>query len=243
MPWSIKKRDGQFCVVKDDGENEGCHDTEDEAKKQLAALYASENRTEPKAPIETRSATVGDVSFPERRIDVLAVPYGQEATVEYRGELWNESFERGSFDGVERRPNRIKAYRDHDPDPSRGASTRGLIGRVVSLSPDREDGLMGSVRIAKTPLGDETLTLADEGILGVSVGFAVRGRDQVLDRMTRQRKIRRAFLDHLAFPDNGAYEGAQVVGVRRERAKAAELPRLETPRLDEVVAWMESRRS
>jgi phage head maturation protease len=249
MPWRIEKRDDKFCVIKDDdGENEGCHETEEGAKRQMRALYSSENRAEQaerRAPIETRSATVGEVNYPERLIEVLAVPYEQEATVEYRGEFWRESFDRGAFDGVEQRRDRIKAYRDHDPNPSSssGASTSGLVGKIMSLHPDRAEGLMGSVKIAKTPLGDETLTLADEGILGVSVGFAVRGRDQILDRVERRRRIVRAFLDHLAFPDNGAYQGAQVVGVRSgERRTANNLPRLDTPRLDEVVAWMESRR-
>lgn len=247
IPWHIEKRDEKFCVIKDnDGENEGCHDTEDEAKKQLAALYASENRSDdnPRAPVESRSATVEDVNFPQRTIEVLAAPYDQEAVVEYRGEIWRETIERGAFDGVEKRPNRIKAFRDHAPGAHmQGTNRQGLIGRVTSFSPEREEGLVGKVRIAKTPLGDETLTLAGEGILGVSLGFAVRGRDQVFNRSQGTRRIRRAFVDHLAFPDNGAYEGAQVIDVRSERPKVKDLPKLLTPRLDEVVAWMESRRS
>jgi phage head maturation protease len=244
MPWRIEKRDDEFCVIKeDDGESEGCHPTREKAEAQLRALYASENRSESndRLPIETRSASVGGVDFPQRLIEVLAVPYEREATVEYRGELWQESFDRGSFAGVEMRANRIKAYRTHDPDPSGGASKTGLIGRTVELWPDREEGLVGSVKIAKTTLGDETLTLADEGLLDVSVGFGVRNRDQRLDRIAHRRRIQRAFLDHLAFPNDGAYPGAQVIGVRSQ-PKAADLPRLDTPRLDEVVAWMESRR-
>lgn len=43
MPWSIEKRDGKWCVIKDsDGTNEGCHDTEQEARDQQKALYADE---------------------------------------------------------------------------------------------------------------------------------------------------------------------------------------------------------
>jgi len=53
MPWSKVDGsevdacdDGQVAVVKDgDGSVEGCHDTEDEAEDQLAALNASEERT------------------------------------------------------------------------------------------------------------------------------------------------------------------------------------------------------
>jgi phage head maturation protease len=207
---------------------------------------ASENRA-PAAPIESRAATVGEVSFPQRTIEVLAVPYEQEALVEYRGELWMESFERGAFNGIQNRPadRKVKAYRDHAAGAhTRGTNTAGLIGEVTTFDPDRPDGLVGSVRIAPTPLGEETLTLANMGILGVSIGFGVRGSDQVLNRSQEppRRRIRRAFVDHLAFPDNGAYEGAQVIDVRRERQEAADLPKLETPRLDEVIAWLESRR-
>jgi phage head maturation protease len=245
VPWHIEKRDDEFCVIKDaDGKSAGCHPTEEKAKAQLAALYASENRApEPKAPVESRAASVEGVDFPQRTIEVLAVPYEQEAVVEYRGEIWRESFERGAFDGIEKRPNRVKAFRDHEAGAhAPGTSRSGLVGRVTSFAPDRDDGLVGVVKIARTPLGDETLSLADEGILGVSIGFGVRGSDQVLDRTEQRRRIRRAFVDHLAFPDDGAYEGAGVIDVRRERAPASELPKLETPRLDEIVAWMESRR-
>jgi phage head maturation protease len=244
MPWHIEKREDEYCVIKDaDGENEGCHPTEEKAKKQLAALYASENRAdEQRLPIEMRAASVGSVDFPHRMIDVLAVPYGREAVVEYRGEIWKESFDRGSFAGVETRAGKIKAYRDHDP---AGGGKSGLVGRAVALYPDREEGLVGAVHIAKTPLGDETLSLADEGILSVSIGFGVRGSDQVLDRASHRRRIGRAFLDHLAFPDSGAYEdaGAGIMSVRSKRQEAVDLPRLDTPLLDEVVAWMASRRS
>jgi phage head maturation protease len=246
MPWRIEKKGEEFCVIKeDDDENEGCHPTREKAEAQMRALYSSENREEipERAPIETRSATVGAVDYPQRTIEVIAVPYDQEALVEYRGELWRESFDRGSFDGVEKRPNRIKAYRDHDAgEMSSGAMKRGLVGKATALFPEREDGLMGKVRIAKTNLGDETLSLADEGVLGVSVGFAARPSDQVFNRSTMRRRIRKAFLDHIAFPDEGAYAGAQVVGVRTANQDPSGLPKLDTPRIDEVVAWLESRR-
>jgi len=45
MPWKIEQRDGQYCVIKeDDGDVEGCHETEELAKAQMAALYASEGK-------------------------------------------------------------------------------------------------------------------------------------------------------------------------------------------------------
>lgn len=243
MPWSIKERDGQFCVVKDDdGEVEGCHDTRDRAERQMRALYASEGSEgreaiaveTSRAPIETRAAALAGVDVSRREIEVVAVPYGGEAIVEYRGELWHESFERGSFDGIEKRPNRIKAIRDHD-------KTR-LVGRAMSFSPDREEGLVSVLKIAQTPLGDETLSLAKDDMLDVSAGFAVRGRDQVLDRSTQKRRIMKAFLDHVAFVADGAYEDARVLSVRKTLERAADMKPLVTPKLDEVVAWLESRR-
>lgn len=45
MPLSIRKRDGKFCVVKEDdpdGESMGCHDTEGEAQKQITAINMNE---------------------------------------------------------------------------------------------------------------------------------------------------------------------------------------------------------
>jgi phage head maturation protease len=243
MPYHIEKRDDQFCVIKDDGgENEGCHDTEDEANAQMRALYASEQRSTDgdveerpqRAPVEMRAATLASVDFPQRTIEIVAIPYGQEAIVEYRGELWHESVERGAFAGLETRPNRIKANRDHD--------TTRLVGKAVAFWPDRDEGLVGAVRIASTKDGDETLTLASEGMLDVSAGFAVPGSGQVLNRAKQTRQIRRAYLDHLAFVADGAYEGAQVVSVRKdERPDAAKMSPLHTPNLDEVLAWLESR--
>jgi phage head maturation protease len=242
VPWHIAKRGNEWCVIKDDdGESEGCHDSEEKAKAQMRALYASENRAEGgnRLPVEMRSAIVGDVDSEKRLIDVIAVPYEQEAVVEYKGELWRESFDRGSFTGIETRNrlNPVKAYRDHGPN---GKS--GLVGKAIALHPDRDEGLGASVKIAETTLGNDVMQLARMGVLGVSVGFAVRNsfQDQVLDKITLRRRIKRAFLDHIAFPDEGAYAGAQITAVR----KRAEMqpPQIETPRIDEVVAWMESRR-
>ena len=55
MPWHIGKHNDceGFAVIKDDdGSLAGCHETEDEAKAQLAALYASEPEATEEADIE-----------------------------------------------------------------------------------------------------------------------------------------------------------------------------------------------
>lgn len=43
MPWHIERREGEFCVIKDDdGHNQGCHDSREGAVRQMRALYANE---------------------------------------------------------------------------------------------------------------------------------------------------------------------------------------------------------
>jgi len=65
----------------------------------------------------------------------------------------------------------------------------------------------------------------------------VRGSDQELDRRSKTRRIRRAFMDHLAFTSNPVYEGAGVLSVRSAGATEPVLQPLVTPALDELTAW------
>lgn len=186
-------------------------------------------------PIEHRESAVANVNFPERIIEVIVAPYDEEAVVEYRGDLWKESFERGAWDALADRPEQksVKAIRDHD-------RTR-LVGKAIRFEPSRQEGLVADVKIAKTDLGDETLALADDGIIGVSAGFAAALRDQVFDKTKMTRRVKKAFLDHVAFVGNPAYQGAAVVNIRSDGREAAELPKLITPALDELIAWQQSR--
>lgn len=185
----------------------------------------------PTEPILYRSSSVADVNFSQRIIEVVAAPYNEEAVVPWRGEAWREMFLRGSFDGIEKRPNRVKANRDHD--------VSRTVGKVVNFWPSREEGLVAAVRIAQTPLGDETLALANEDCLGASVGYAARARDVELDKVNRVRRVKKAFLDHLAFAADNFYEGAGVLAVR-SAAAADPGATVETPALDELRDWFQS---
>ena len=193
------------------------------------------------APIEHRYAgvRVDGVDFAQRLITVIAVPYGEPALVEYRSEVWNEIFERGAFNSVTGAPHRVRVNRDHN-------KTR-TIGKVVQFWPDRDEGLVAEVRVARTPLGDESLALADEDMLSASVGFGVRSTDQVLDRATMTRRIKNAYLDHLSFVESPAYVGAQVLSVRDNTGgEAAKLDPIRTPFLDsfaadDVLRWASER--
>jgi phage head maturation protease len=191
----------------------------------------------PAEPILFRSSTVADVNFSQRIIEVIAAPYDEETVVPWRGEAWREMFLRGAWDGIEKRPNRVRANREHDKSRT--------VGKVVNFWPSRQEGLVAAVRIAQTPLGDETLALANEDCLGCSVGYAARGRDVELDKTSRPglRRVKRAFLDHLAFDPDPFYAGATVLSVRSASAPAVDLaPRVETPALDELIAWQRARK-
>lgn len=190
----------------------------------------------PRAPVEFRAApAVVDVRFGERIIEHVVVPYNFEGVGEYppnSGRHILETVLPGAFDGIERRANRVKSNRDHD-------FTRS-VGRSVALHPSRSEGLVSETRIAKTPLGDETLELVDEGVLEASVGMAVMPSwHELLDNRTR-RRIHKAFLDHIAWVPNPAYEGGvPVLDLRSQQAPPAFV---ETPNLDEVVAWLRADR-
>lgn len=172
---------------------------------------------------------VGEVDCSQRIITVVAVPYEEPATVEYRQEIWKELFERGAFDAIVGAPHRVRANRDHNKSRT--------VGKALRFWPDREEGLVAEVRIGQTVLGDETLALADEDMLSVSAGFGVRLSDQVLERRTMTRRIKKAYLDHLAFVESPAYVGAQVLSVRDTTGgDAAKLEPIRTPLLDQFAA-------
>jgi len=89
MPYMVVKQDNEFCVYKHDEDNNpvgdslGCHDTREEANRQIAALYANE----PGAAKATVKA-VGDGE--EWTLDVLGNPwYGPENGRDADGEYFS----------------------------------------------------------------------------------------------------------------------------------------------------------
>jgi phage head maturation protease len=179
-------------------------------------------------PIEIRSSTeIAEVDSRQRIITLLTVPYERWAKVEYRGEVWDEVFSRTAFDGIEKRPQRVRVNREH---------LRGdTVGKAVAFYPDRPEGLVSEVRISKTLRGDDTLALAEDDCLSSSVGFGVLPSNQVLDRRLMQRRINTAWLDHIALVESPAYEGADVLNVRDAPAPAGSGVPLLTPVLDDFL--------
>lgn len=196
--------------------------------------------------LEYRSAQPVAVDFPKRLIELIVTPWEEEADVEYRGRMVREVFARGAYDGIERRANRVRVNRDHD--------VKRTIGRAVAFHPSRDEGLVGELKISQTDLGDETLALADDGVLDASAEFAVMpGGEQWAGKV---RRITKAWLGGIALTPIPAYTSARVVAVRnaetkafadymvaRESGKAAtpNLDRLEVERLRELYADIDRR--
>jgi HK97 family phage prohead protease len=197
----------------------------------------SETEREIQSPlldVETRSATrIADTDFPQRIVTVVAMPYEQATRVPYRGEMWNELFTRGAFQGFDAKRRRVPvsaALRVPDLNHADGQ----LVGKIVEAYHDREEGLVTDIQIARTQQGEDTLQLAKDGMLGASVGFGIKSKfDQQLDRATKTRRVHRAFLHHLSFVGEPAYEGAVVTGMRS--GTSIETPGSATPIMDEFL--------
>jgi len=190
-----------------------------------------------RAEIETRSAAVVDVRFPERIIELVAVPYNEWAPVEYKGRMIEEAFNPGAFGAIQNRARRFLVNLEHD-------SSR-ITGRVNALHPDREEGLVAELRIRRGAEGDQVLDDADDGMIAASVGFGALPEHQRWETRSR-RRIMRAFLDHIALTFTPAYEGAGVLAVRSESTpnvltqpeavQQALTPNLDRIMLDRLVA-------
>lgn len=195
------------------------------------------------AEISNRNATVQDINKKQRLVDLIAVPWEQETDkVMWRGEMWRETFDRRAFDGIQNHAGRIMVNREH--------AKGDTVGRVVQADPTHRDGLFARVKMFPTPRGEETLTLAEEGGAFPSVSYRMKSyADMRLDRRSKSRRILKAFWDHLAFVEDPAYDGAEVLAVRAASsglAVAERVPLAETPALDEwlnddLLTWASSR--
>jgi phage head maturation protease len=225
--------DAGKCYVYTAGNEESEKAARKKALAQAAAMgefpgTGQSNRSR-RESVEIRTAPqVKDVDFVERIIDVVAVPYDEEAVVEYNGRMVVESVSPKAFDGIETRNTQVPANRDHDPGRT--------FGKVIAWHNDPH-ALLGRIYASDTPLGNESLRLAADGVLKASIGMLIRRSDQVLRGDTR--RVNRAFVDHVALAPNPAYLGAGVLAVRQESGllAAEEAPR-PTPNLDEILTLL-----
>lgn len=178
--------------------------------------------------IEIRTTTqLLGVRHPERIIDLIAVPYDEEARVRFQGRLIVETVAPGAFAGVS---SPVKVNMAHDYERP--------IGRVAKFHPNDPRGLRTELRVVNTPTGDEVLELAAEDLLSASVGFMplAGGEQYTVDRS--RRRITRAMLDHIALTGDPAYQGAKVLAVRSagdERPAPTSTPNLDRIRLERLA--------
>lgn len=186
-------------------------------------------------------SAITDVNQRQRLVDLIAVPWDQEADVHWRGDMWRESFQRGAFDGIEEHAGRVRANREH---------VKGdTVGRAVMFDPSHPVGLLTRLKIVASARGDETLALAEEDMISASIGYYFKApSDVVLNKRTMTRRVTRAFLDHLGLVESPTWTDARVLAVRAEQSGlvTAETPLPPTPLMDAflddpVLQWAASR--
>lgn len=180
--------------------------------------------------ILTRSdGVLTDIDAKQRILDVIAVPWNQEARIFWRGDYWTEVFERGAFKGIESRAGQVRVNREH-----RKGDT---VGKVIEFKPDDERGLFVRVKVVRGPKGDELLYLAEEDMVSASIGYrANKGSDVLLDKEAKVRRVKNAFLDHLGMVEDPAFVGAEVLAVREDGTpEVVDGPLPDTPTLDELL--------
>jgi HK97 family phage prohead protease/HK97 family phage major capsid protein len=144
----------------------------------------------------TIKAEAGDEG--ERRIDAVAVPYNTFATVSDGQEVM---FAPGSLP-VDGKAPRVFMYHD---------STKPV--GIVAERIDTEEGMLASMKISRTALGDEALTLAADGVMDVSVGVnVIRAKADKQGRLV----IEAAEWLELSLVPIPAFAGATVLDVAAE---------------------------
>lgn len=233
------------CYVYTAGDEASEKAAREKAMKQAAAMgefpgTGNRNASRPEIFHRSRAELPENVSFKDRTIDVVAMPWDVLTDIVWRGEVWKEVFKRGAFNDAIDAKVRVPVNREHDH--------QFTVGRVTKMI-DHDHGLLASVKVAKTPRGDETLQLADEGILGASVGYFLdKMSDVILNRRSMLRTVVRAFMEHLAMTEIPAFQGADTIAVHDQFSQHPEagLQPLVTPALDEwagddMLAWAASR--
>lgn len=140
------------------------------------------------------------VDTDERTVVGIGVPYGDLLETPW----FREVFAPGSVDGTDA----LAYYRHSDP-----------IGRVIACR-DTDAGHEVTLRISQTPLGDEALTLARDGVIrSLSIGFEPVEWTETHDEgeddppLITHTKVRAREFSLVPFP---AYETASISSVRHD---------------------------
>jgi len=188
--------------------------------------------TEQMPVIIRSSSAAAEVRWPDRIIELVAVPYEVAAEIEDVYGRYTETIARGAFGNIECRGGRVRVLRDHDV-------TR-TVGKVETFDSKNEAGLVCRMKIKDDPphllsqLGDETLDLAEQGLLGGSICARPRaGSDEWSQDATAVRRTD-LWLIETSLTPTPAYDEAVVLAVRAQPTPPAASG---TPNLDAIRAW------
>lgn len=145
----------------------------------------------------------------ERTLGGCCVPYNRPATVSDDGGLstYREMFVPGAFNRQLAASERVELRYRH------GAGLLERVGRATQLE-ERSDGLYGMFRVFGGSVGDQALTLVDEGLLtGLSVSGVVLKSARNGDGVTVRQRMH---LEEVSLCETPAYAEAGV-STRRSR--------------------------
>ena len=171
------------------------------------------------------NAAKGEDGTPSRSITAVAVPYDTWATVSDGTEVM---FKQDSLP-VDGKAPRVFMY--HDP-----TKPVGIVAERVQV----EGAMMAEMRISQTPLGDEALTLAADGVFDVSVGVnPIRFEEDDQGRIT----VLEAEWLELSLVPIPAFAGATITEVKASQPDATTdnpTPQEEKATMEETPAAVEA---
>jgi uncharacterized protein len=199
MPWSVKRSsdcpdDKPWSVVNDEtGASEGCHATEDDAKRQQAALYANADDAETRSSedeAETRSVDFDKLGDEYRAVALTDLETSEDggtfegyaAIFDAEADLgdFTESVQRGAFrKALSSEDGSIPLLYEHNMMLPPLASTGG---GTLQLEEDAK-GLRVRAELAKHFLGDAVRENMKRGdIRGMSFGFVAGAGNSRIER-------------------------------------------------------------
>jgi HK97 family phage prohead protease len=257
MPWSIESNHAQcpvsepFAVVKDsDGEVAGCHATQRGAERQMAALYANEDRMMGRSRDGTmlyaRSWALDDIEILRaadgfsdgRTVSAYAAIFDTPTEITDRHGHYMEVIDRKAFNrqlglGIDR----VGVFYHHGMTIHGTPSDLGSvpIGSPVEIRPDRK-GLRTVTRFNATPLAESVLEAIKHGdVKGYSFsGRIFESRPARVPRVSRSGALPTVTRTVLGLAEYGptpapAYVEAGILAIRALQMLASATPGHDDP--------------
>src|SRR4030095_8745323 len=94
--------DAGKCYTFTSGDEESEAAARKKAMAQAAAMgeFPGTGHRSQTVEVEHRASSLQDVNKKQRLIDLIVVPYDQEADIFWRGDVWHESHDRNAYRGI-----------------------------------------------------------------------------------------------------------------------------------------------